>query len=754
MEKYIAKSKTGESIWEHSKYADDLLTEFMSIYGDYFIQNEKELIRLAVKYHDIGKSNPHFQQKMHLLCKKKYVGKTPEGEAIPHGFLSPAYLDLYKLVEMFTEEDLKILVTAIFNHHTREDYYKDIDIERYIKRNMPIEYLDEAGNKFYLHEDCEYLANMYDELRNNHKGVLDEEIYLKYIVIKGMLNRIDYAASAGEKTIEIEPPSKGFLIDKVNSKWELRPVQKYMQQHKKENIVIIASTGCGKTEAALLWLDGYKTFYTLPLKVSINAIYERIRHDYSYDESKITLLHSGMLSYYFTQNDNNTTFKIAEEPLERQKKARLLSFPLTVCTVDQLFYFVFKAMGTELIPATLKYSHLVIDEIQMYSPDILAYILYGLKIITKLGGKFAIITATFPPILQELMQENNIEFIPPQEKYYVDKCDRRHKIKCIDGEFEYDQIFSKGQKYKVLVLCNTVVKAQKVYRELLKYNNSSEHKVTIKLLHSRFIRKHRALLENEIKEDAKSNNPIIWISTQIVEASLDISYDILFTEMCPADSLLQRMGRCYRSKNHNEGNLDGQPNVYIYNNGNGLKTVYKFDDIYNRSWDLLQQYNNKIFTEKEKFDYIDTVYAVDKLKGSKYYLKIKENIKNLENLLPNEFSLDEAHKLFRNIQSITILPDKLILIYPRIRELIDILSQNKKMLLAERIKYEEELMEYTVDIPAKTLVNKSKYVDKNVIDKVKQLNIHRSCCKYTFLEKAMTGIGIEIEKAEDENNMI
>ena len=78
----------------------------------------------------------------------------------------------------------------------------------------------------------------------------------------------------------------------------------------------------------------------------------------------------------------------------------MLSQPLTVCTVDQLFRFVYRALGTEIFAATLKYSKLVLDEIQAYEPRVIATIIYGLKMIQEMGGKFAIITATFPPVLK------------------------------------------------------------------------------------------------------------------------------------------------------------------------------------------------------------------------------------------------------------------------------------------------------------------------------------------------------------------
>ena len=67
-----------------------------------------------------------------------------------------------------------------------------------------------------------------------------------------------------------------------------------MKDHKNDNVVVIAPTGSGKTEAALLWLDGEKGFYTLPLKVSSNAIYDRIKKKYFYED--VALLHSDSMS--------------------------------------------------------------------------------------------------------------------------------------------------------------------------------------------------------------------------------------------------------------------------------------------------------------------------------------------------------------------------------------------------------------------------------------------------------------------------
>lgn len=93
-------------------------------------------------------------------------------------------------------------------------------------------------------------------------------------------------------------------------------------------------------------------------------------------------------------------------------------------------------------------------------------------------------------------------------------------------------------------MCNTVNYAIELYQQLQEYTDR------VGLLHSRFIRKDRKKLEQEILDFApndpnRKENHGIWISTQIVEASLNIDFDVLYTEMCSIDSLLQRMGRVY-----------------------------------------------------------------------------------------------------------------------------------------------------------------------------------------------------------------
>ena len=153
-----------------------------------------------------------------------------------------------------------------------------------------------------------------------------------------------------------------------------------------------------------------------------------------------------------------------------------------------------------------------------------------------MGGRFAIITATFPPVLKHFMEENglieNKQYIFKDftgEEYLTNQV-VRHKIRIRKSEMDIDEILEQGRNKKILVICNTVSRAQKIYKEM------QEKSENVYLLHSRYIRRDRAFLERQIMDFAESEEAGIWITTQIVEASLDIDFDVLHTEMCTADS--------------------------------------------------------------------------------------------------------------------------------------------------------------------------------------------------------------------------
>lgn len=88
----------------------------------------------------------------------------------------------------------------------------------------------------------------------------------------------------------------------------------------------------------------------------------------------------------------------------------------------------------------------------------------------------------------------------------------------------------------------------------------------INLFHSGFIKKDRKIKEEEILKFGDKNNKSegIWITTQVVEASLDIDFDVLVTELSDLNGLFQRMGRCYRDRDWSNVGY----NCYVFDGGN------------------------------------------------------------------------------------------------------------------------------------------------------------------------------------------
>jgi CRISPR-associated endonuclease/helicase Cas3 len=727
MKEFLAKSN-GELLETHIKKVLSHFNDFMSIYDDFFNETEKEAIRIACEKHDEGKKNPEFQEKIREKTSneskknsenpgkienkvsnagernseitEKIGNKTAKayGE-IPHGVLSCAFLDEDELGKKFSNDDdwdyFIAVYQAIYNHHTRNFNFSEPEVNDYIENKL----------KEYLKDDMDIgelnvKSHSYGKLKKQN-GVSSNYLY-KYFRVKGLLNKFDYAASAVDETYldgveraPIDPSDKvrGYLKRKYNA--ELNKCQRYMAEHSDENLVVTASTGSGKTEGALLWAGKAKTFYTLPLKVSIDAIFLRLRDNGYFSENDLGHLHSDTLSFFyrvedrkpsrkgeavhFTETESGDDFQgpFADGFWERgsafdeigllKKRARAFIYPATVCTVDQLFTFVFKAPGLEILPATLSYGKLIIDEIQAYSPEILAYLVCGLKIITEMGGKFCIMTATLPPFLIKALEEEKIAFAEP-ESFLSDV--KRHKIKIIEGDFNYQKIAELGKNKKILVICNTVKRAQQAYDEINRIQNDggADGNVRVELLHSRFIKDDRFKKEDVFKAvgDKNSGEKGVFISTQIVEASLDIDFDELHTDMSTADSLLQRLGRCYRGREYKEKGA----NVFVYAaKGNdvkerGIGKVYD-KDIYKFSLEFLKEYEfdfsgeggEKFFTEEEKMKYIEKVYGLERIQNTEYYKTFKRMLKKMSDLQIGDYEKAEAKNKFRDITNVMVIPN-------------------------------------------------------------------------------------------------
>ncbi|MBC1475727.1 CRISPR-associated helicase Cas3' [Listeria grandensis] len=650
MNQYLAKSDPIETIQNHT---NDLLKNYellQKIYPD--IEVDWYLLDLACLIHDLGKMNTSFQSKIS-------GGRTNKNE-ITHGYLSVAFVPFEKLEDRgYSEDEIRILFQVIARHHERKfPRAKDVWKEEISK--LELEWNDfEYGD---LKKKLEY--HIADEIPEIYFHINDQifendgapfETFRQYVLLKGLLNRIDFAASAD---IDVEKPNdfleaamteqmNAFRKQKPDADW--KPLQKYMQAHQEENVIVVAETGMGKTEAGLLWLGNNKGFFTLPLRTAINAIYSRLIDSETgivreQQTDRVGLLHSETYGQYLIHEPEMEAMDIEDY----FTKTRQMSLPITVCTLDQLFDFVFRYAGFEPKLATLSYSKVIIDEVQMYSPDLLAYLIVGLSYIQKVGGKFTILTATLPGIIPDLLAEEGVTFTRAEEDFISDRV--RHSLKVIHEPISSAFISAFYEDNRILVICNTVRVAKAMYEELVEAHGDAE----VHLLHSQFIKRDRTAKEDAILSDGQkgSSRPCIWVATQVVEASLDIDFDILFTELSDLNGLFQRMGRCYRNRE-----LDVATNVYVFDvECSGLRPRGFIDaQIHENSRALLQAVDGAV-SEAQKLAMIDQVYSTEALEGSEYYEKVKGDIDYVKSFGTYELDKNEVKKRFRDINSVAAIP--------------------------------------------------------------------------------------------------
>ncbi|MGN0537950.1 MAG: CRISPR-associated helicase Cas3' [Acutalibacteraceae bacterium] len=718
MERKIGQqlAKPNETIQEHT---DNLKKQAKILKELHYLENEQlyQDLLTACEYHDYGKANSAFQRRI-----KKHTRFDTHKE-IPHNVLSLFFIDEDECI------DYTAVCFAVLYHH----YHHNNSPIRIFKDEESLikKFLKEMLGTDELYEDME---DCIDDIEDLFKETDENKKYA--VLLKGFLHKCDYSASAG---LNCEEPND-FLMDSLK-RWQeglngsLRPLQEFCLKNTDKNLIVTAPTGMGKTEAGLLWSGDHKCFFVLPLKTAINAMYERIKTlSGSAYQKRVALLHSDMYSYYLRNADKDEENE-SRFDFDYCDRSRQMSLPITVCTPDQIFNFVFKAAGYEYKLATASYSRFIIDEIQMYSPDILAAIMQAIRMIHAIGGKIAVLTATLPPIVRQEL-ENIFGDDAEMADFSADGI-LRHNVSVFEKNLEAEDIYQAVEEIKsdtvrkFLVVCNSIDTANKLYDELKTYYNDS---IPVHLFHARFTKDDRAKKEKQILDAVKNTTTEIWISTSVVEASLDIDFDILFTELSDLFSLFQRFGRVNR-----RGKKDiSVPNCYVYTELQGNAKKYKFTDetiyAYSKQATLTM---NGIISEQEKKNLIDEYLSVENLKDSKYmadYLDIMKYFRELP-----EYVSDPSEKL-RNIDTIDVIPES---VYNGNRETID----RALSVISDSMADKEKIFEQHDKI-VKFTVSVSRFHSRKTISYIKSGHLSipiLGSCEYTE-DKGLVMLQEELSK--------
>ena len=321
-------------------------------------------------------------------------------------------------------------------------------------------------------------------------------------------------------------------------------------------LMLKAPTGSGKTEAVIApflaqFVDNKfhtapRMIYVLPMRVLVNSVAERIK--------KYTEKISSHISVEIQHGDvPNSPFFIAD---------------IVVTTLDQFLYAFARASGQvgrhlDIPSGSIASSIVVFDEAHMYRDGFTFSIMRALmEILQKSHIPFILMTATMPDSLEKSLFENRDLFSDVKRIMGSVPIESTIRVSIEEAPlysnskvYITDELLSKIKSHKTLIVVNHVKRAQKIYEEIKTTLCLEDEEIV--LLHSRFTKSDRKQHEKKAismiphKEDGRIIIPEgtgVVVSTQVLEAGIDFSAELLITELAPADSLIQRAGRCARYK--------------------------------------------------------------------------------------------------------------------------------------------------------------------------------------------------------------
>jgi CRISPR-associated endonuclease/helicase Cas3 len=456
-----------------------------------------------------------------------------------------------------------------------------------------------------------------------------EAIRATYSLLKAILHYSDWLGSSGKElsySIKLDADQlfreiEQRCVAKQIAFEHLRPFQQQCADTK-GNVIAVAPTGSGKTEAALFWalnniheMQDAKLIYLLPTMVTANSIFLRLE-DY-FGKGNVGLSHS--TATFLRENEE-------EDPSERTVLFdKSFIKPATVATVDQLLTAGFNTGKWTLIEANAANSVVIIDEIHSYDPWTLGLIIDTLKHFSKLGTRFMLMSATLPHYLIELFKRSLPEVTIIRDETLLASCRNRYQtfekpIEEAIPEIEAEVVRGK----KILVVVNNVSKCQELYRKLGHLNPLCYH--------SKFTFEDRRAKEERI------DNAKLLIATQVVEVSLDIDYDIMFTECAPPDALIQRAGRVNRRRVKTDSRIQifmpSKASEKIYDPDSTGLLLKSFEKFKNSRPDL---------TESDLISIVETVYSGINIEQSENFIDASKQYQEIQDTLmeifdnPNKF---------------------------------------------------------------------------------------------------------------------
>ena len=600
------------------------------------IENTKKLsnskfAELVAIFHDLGKMNPNFQDKL-------------DSNKIANGYANHSYLSAYTffcafgcsiqnleplkkflMVDNFTPNDLIALTVLIAKHHgnlpdfSPKDYtgtgasilskrenaamYKFLNQEK----NLPIY---EFVNYFIETEDFQQFLTMpkiqkgYSEklfFENDRNITTALDFFLDYQFAFASIIQADKTDAAefnnfiDQQWNDVKVFSEGFrrqidtYLEQLNQDTDLNQLRTTIRKHALKNIQqslkenkriyeLTAPTGSGKTlmmlslASEIIEEKGAKRIiYGLPFLSITEQVEAEVLKIFKSNEAFVQRIDSKSENKRFEEIQKELDTSPSKENileaniLEHQENT--FAYPFIITTFVRFFETLLSNRNAELLKLpNFSKSIFLLDEIQSLPPRLYGFFIAYLRKFCEKFDSYAIISsATQPnfdlPENQKEVKDFFFDYKLPEQllplSYFENNLFNRYQI-----EFEKEpialealkkQILSENQS--VLVILNTIDDTKELFKQLKDKLKSKE----LLLLNTHFTPQHRKLKVYLAKRRLRQDKRIIIVSTQLIEAGVDIDFPVVYRDFATVSSIVQSSGRCNR-----EGKLDSLGKVKLF----------------------------------------------------------------------------------------------------------------------------------------------------------------------------------------------
>ncbi|GBE28172.1 CRISPR-associated nuclease/helicase Cas3 [bacterium BMS3Bbin03] len=697
------------------------------------LDNFWELLFGAVYFHDWGKCHREFQKMLKGIEPNFWNNQRHEIYSLP--FVEK--LDL-------NEKDKQLIQRVIIAHHKTffellEKWKSEDDLglefslkwernRKYKRTYHPEDFIENLRHNLnygYLRFLVQSYPDLYKKYTKNIPKEINKEIkinslehplktivepefrkifspekseYWQNLLLWGATKICDHYGSAKIKKISKFTEKDFSFLRLLETKLKKEGQEFYEHQkdcfEKMGNCILIAPTGSGKTESAIGWLKKQisnsqgRAFYILPYTASINAMHKRLINEFSsgnnINGNNIIGIQHGKLTQYVASlyEEIENGIKPITQRNEEIKRIRDLYkkmiYPLKIATPFQILKHCYGVKGFEMGFTELAGAKLIFDEIHAYDEITFAQILTSLDYFIKyLNCNIMVMTATLPTfMLEELKKVLKVEKPIKANRNLLEKF-TRHRVEVRDGNI-YEQLpeirkfINKGKR--IIIVCNTVRNAQEMYKRIIDLKDVPQNKIT--LLHSRF----HSLDRNRKEKQALNEDNQILIGTQAIEVSLDIDYDVMFTEPAPLDALFQRFGRVNRKRRERIAS------IYVCTNGGENDQYIYPQDIVKRTLELLNDLD--IIYENELQNYLDFVYPAWSDKQFQKYNDTRVGFAEaLKSLQPYARHKENEEEFYDKFDGIKVLPVSFLKHYKTLIQDHDYIAAERNLVSIHRGMY-------------------------------------------------------------------